>query len=53
MFLYSGESDNFRSVEPVSASSPSQWVTATSAMVTVAVMDSGGEFVKLIRLHYM
>ena len=53
MFLYSGESDNFGSVEPVSAYSPSQWVAATSAMVTVAVMDSGGEFVKLIRLHYM
>ena len=53
MFLYSSESDNFRSVEPVSASSPSQWVTVTSAMVTVAVMDGGGEFVKLIRLHYM
>ena len=53
MFLYSSESDNFKSVEPVSASSRSQWVTATSAMVTVAVMDGGGEFVKLIRLHYM
>ena len=53
MFLYSSESDNFRSVEAVSASSPSQWVAVKSAMVTVAVMDGGGEFVKLIRIHYM